>query len=297
MRARPDITMSKRWIVGVEPDGTHDGPLYFAASMHRRSRPPIELSPIHVVPSEDLIGAEERTRLEVRSDPACRAALVRADAREAVTKVELAEAEAVDTGLQQAVSRLDAVACVIGRRALRKEIKLQRLGPVARRMLRRLPTAMIVVPPDWIAVHDGPVILATDLGPASEGAAVFAHELARTLVTPLVVTHVSRHGDWTGPHFEGAVFQARRHRLKEEAKQELDGWAHENGLGDAVRVVHLGDPVSDIAAFANEEKASLIVCGSRGLGSVVRFFGHSVASELAAVAAVPVAVVPEAESA
>jgi nucleotide-binding universal stress UspA family protein len=73
--------------------------------------------------------------------------------------------------------------------------------------------------------------------------------------------------------------------------RELDAWNRAHGLEDAVRTVHLGDPVADIAGFANEEKASLVVCGSRHLGGVARVFGHSVASELAAVADVPIAVV------
>jgi nucleotide-binding universal stress UspA family protein len=284
--------MTTHWIVGVEPDGNHDGPLHFAGSIHRRSRESIGWTATYVIPGEAVVGAEQSRKLQARAEPACNRALVRTDARDAVRQVNVIEADAVDTGLEEAIARHEASACVIGRRALRQELKLQRLGPVARHLLRRLPTALIIVPPDWIAVHDGPVIFATDLSDSSSGAARFAHDLAQHLVTPLVVVYVARHGDWSGPHVESPTFQASRQRIRQESEHALDAWAKEHGLGDSVRVVHVGDPVSDVAVFAKEEQASLVVCGSRRVGTLARLFGHSVASELAAVASVPVAVVP-----
>lgn len=283
--------MTRNWVVGVEPDGDHDGPLHFAVAMHRRSRPPVAVRGVYVLPSAERVGEEARARLEARSQAACHAAVVRTDAREMLHEVETVEADAVDAGLEQAAGDHDASVCVIGRRAHRREFRLQRLGPVARRLLRRLPTAMVVVPPDWVQVHDGPVVLATDCAEHSRGAAVFARELAQRLSTPLLVVHTSRYGDWAGPHFEGAAFEATRARIREQASGALEAWVREHALEDAVRTVHLGDPVVDVAGFASEEKACLIVCGSRELGIAARMFGHSVASELAAVADVPVAVV------
>jgi nucleotide-binding universal stress UspA family protein len=284
-------TMSSRWIVGVEPDGNHDGPLHFAVSMQRRARPRLEVRGVYVLPTAEQVGEQARAHLDAHADAVCHAALVRTEARESLHEVETVDADAVDRGLEQAARAHEADALVIGRRAHRREIRFQRLGPVGRKLLRRLPTAVVVVPPDWMHVHDGPVVLATDLTEHSAEAAGFARELAQRLGTPLLVVHTSRRGDWAGPHFEGAAFQATGRRIREDATRGLESWAIEHGLADAVRVVHLGDPVSDIAGFAEAEQASLIVCGSRHLGTAARLFGHSVASELAAVADVPVAVV------
>lgn len=283
--------MTMRWIVGVEPDGDHDGPLHFAVEIGRRTRPPVEVRGVYVLPTAARVGEQARAHLEGRADTVCHAALVRTEARELLGEVEHVDADAVDEGLERAAAEHEADVCVIGRRARRQEIRLQRLGPVARKLLRRQPTKMIVVPPDWVHAHDGPVILATDLGEHSSAAAEFARDMAARMRTPLLVVHTSRHGDWAGPHFEGAAFQGTRERILAEAMEELDAWNRAHELADAVRTVHLGDPVSDIAAFANEEKASLVVCGSRRLSGVARLFGHSVATELAAVADVPIAVV------
>lgn len=285
--------MTTRWIVGVEPDGDHDGPLHFAVEIGRRTRPPVELRGVYVLPTKAQVGEQARAHLERRADAVCHAALVRTDGRELFREVESVDADAVDEGLEHAAIEQDADVCVIGRRARRRELSFQRLGPVARKLLRRQPVKMIVVPPDWVHAHDGPVVLATDLGEHTAAAARFARDMAARMRTPLVVVHTSRHGDWAGPHFEGAAFQRTRERIEAEARQELDAWNRAHGLEDAVSTLHLGDPVSDIASFASEEKASLVVCGSRRLGGVARFFGHSVASELAAVADVPIAVVAD----
>ncbi len=284
--------MVKQWIVGFEPDGEHDGPVHFAAWLQQHSRPPQKVAGVHVLPSEALIGEEGSERAQSEARQACARTLVRTESTELFDGVELVDADGIDEGLLRAVAELEADACIIGRRARRQEIRLQRLGPVARHLLRRLPTSLVIVPPDWIPQHVGPVLLATDLSDSSVGAAGFARALATSLTCPVIAVHVSRHGDWAGPHFEGAIFQATRQRIREDAAGDLDAWTAAHGLADCTKTVILGDPVSAVAGLANEERASMIVCGSRQLGTAARLFGHSVASELAAVAEIPVAVVP-----
>ena len=48
----------------------------------------------------------------------------------------------------------------------------------------------------------------------------------------------------------------------------------------------------ELLAVANEERASMIVCGSRRLSLAERIFSSSVGTELAAAAPIPVAIIP-----
>ena len=79
---------------------------------------------------------------------------------------------------------------VIGRAAERGSRAVVRLGRVARRVLRRLPCPVVVVPPDLSAVADGPILLATDLDVASASAVTFARDLAARHGRELKVVHV-----------------------------------------------------------------------------------------------------------
>src|SRR5690606_8529752 len=93
-------------------------------------------------------------------------------AREGLTgervRVELAEDDENARGLSEAAIRLGVDALIIGRRARRDDDPVGRLGPGTRRILRRLPAPVIVVPPDYGGRSDGglgegPVILGVEL--------------------------------------------------------------------------------------------------------------------------------------
>ena len=288
--------MSLEWIVGVEPDGEHDGPLRFAAWLQEHTRDRQRITGAYVLPNIEIVdpsfGPDENKILHEKARQTCDWGLQRAGVTEAFDRVELTEADSIHDGLHGVVNEHGPYGCIIGRRAHIDEVRFQRLGPVARRLLRELHTPLVIVPPDWFGVGAGPVLLATDCAESSVAAAGFALTLARTLNVPLIAAYATHGGAWVGPHFESAVFDSMRDRIRAAGKATLAEWSKDHNLHDATQTVLLGDPVATLAGLANEEKACVMVCGSRQLGTARRLFGHSVASELAAVADVPVAVVP-----
>ena len=66
----------------------------------------------------------------------------------------------------------------------------------------------------------------------------------------------------------------------------------EHGLAEVATHVALGDVAACLGELAEQQRAPLIVVGSRKLGPLTRLFVASVASELAATARCAVAVVP-----
>ncbi len=289
--------MPLKWIVGVEPDGEHDGPLHFARWLQARRGEPHDILGVHVLPNLEIIDpafdADGRERFHRGARETCAWALEKAGAAEALKQVELVVANTVDDGLVEAANEHGPYGCIVGRRARRDETRFQRLGPVARRLLRHLPTPLVVTPPDWEPPSsDGPLLLATDLADSSLAAAGFAQTLSRHLELPMRAVHVAPYLAWGGPYLEPALLGRTSERLRDGARLLLRDWVQKNDIDQASERVELGDPVTRLVEIADELGASLIICGSRDLGLGRRIFGHSVASEIAALAEVPVAVVP-----
>jgi nucleotide-binding universal stress UspA family protein len=184
---------------------------------------------------------------------------------------------------------------VIGRLVPRGQERLIRLGSVARRLLHALPAPLVVVPPDLdpAEVGHGPIHLVTEAGEASVGATRFARWIARAWQRELVLVHVVPEPAGWGvgvlPH--EAVDEARSaFRASGEAK--LRQWASAHGLADSRMLILQGNVTDRVTRRAQKEDAAMIVCGTRRLGAVARIFSDSVATELAASAPCPVAVVP-----
>jgi len=187
-----------------------------------------------------------------------------------------------------------AAGLILGRAAATGATTLVRLGRVARRVLRQLPGPVIVVPPELAEVGPGPILLATDLGPASTGAAQFARSFAAAVGRPLELLHV---GDRQDGDMLGALdprWHVEREGQRAEALAAASAWTVEVALGDRPRRVVFGERVAEIAAVAEECQAALIIVGSRQLGVGARIFTTSTASALAGVAGCAVAVVPPA---
>jgi nucleotide-binding universal stress UspA family protein len=134
------------------------------------------------------------------------------------------------------------------------------------------------------------ILLATDLSPASEGAAMQALDLAHDLGADLLIVSVidPRSLRLPGGRFGVRVDQVRTGR--ETAAQELVS----RGRAAGVRVNFLiwdGDPGESIVDAARSEQVDLIVVGSHGRGQVGRFLIGSVSDHVVRHAHCPVLVV------
>jgi nucleotide-binding universal stress UspA family protein len=134
------------------------------------------------------------------------------------------------------------------------------------------------------------ILLATDLSPASEGAAVQALDLAHDLGADLLIVSVidPRSLRLPGGRFGVRVDQVRTGR--EAAAQELVS----RGRAAGVRVNFLiwdGDPGESIVDAARSEQVDLVVVGSHGRGQVGRFLIGSVSDHVVRHAHCPVLVV------
>ncbi|MCY0993956.1 universal stress protein [Nannocystis sp. ILAH1] len=200
------------------------------------------------------------------------------------------EAETAEAGLARMA--FGSSGLIVGRVAAHPRRALSRLGPVARRLLRQLPAPVVVVPPTLVRVAAGPILLATDLGPASDEAVGFARDLAARLGRDLEVVHVGEDFYEEDDEIRDPVWQRARDAYRAEVAQDTERWASAQGLAAAPRHIRHGDPVLELADLAEARDAALVVVGSRRLGLPARFFLSSTASALAGLAACPVAVVP-----
>lgn len=188
-------------------------------------------------------------------------------------------------------------ALVIGRQARRGEKRVVRLGRVARRLLRTLPSPVVVVPPDLQPsdVGEGPVLFAASTDADATGAAEFAKQIAADLGRPLSVVHVVPGDDYLAAEMVPSGVAGDFFReLRQDHERTLVAWMRSHGLGGVPHLVSEGSVVDRLAEVAREERSPLVVVGSRGLGLGMRLFSSSVATDLAAASEVPVAVVPNA---
>jgi nucleotide-binding universal stress UspA family protein len=206
----------------------------------------------------------------------------------AMTHVSIADALGAEARARDA-------AIAIGRLARRGEERLVRLGRTARNLLRLLPAPVVVVPPDLQAsdIGSGPVVVAIDARDESLAAARFGVAMARAFARPVVLAHV------LPPPVDACLDYLRpdqaddaREEHDARARRELSAFLDEHGLGDQTLRVLEGSTVDALLQCAASERAALLVCGSRQLGSLARVITASVGTELAAAATVPVAVVP-----
>jgi nucleotide-binding universal stress UspA family protein len=186
-------------------------------------------------------------------------------------------------------------ALLIGRQARRGERRVVRLGRVARRLLRTLPAPVVVVPPDlepeWVGV--GPVLLAASTDVDATGAAAFAKQLAVDLGRPLAVVHVVPGDEYLAAEMvPSGVAGGYFRELRKDHERNLLAWMSSHGLAGVPVHLSEGSVVDRLVEVARNERAPIIVCGSRGLGLGMRLFSSSVATDLAAASEVPVAVVP-----
>jgi nucleotide-binding universal stress UspA family protein len=130
------------------------------------------------------------------------------------------------------------------------------------------------------------IICAVDRSPGSLEALRVAGELSGRFDVRLVLAHAA--GGWPGA--EGSLSTLR---ALEGGGRLLEQTAREHNVA-AERRVEVGEPADVLARVAAEERATLILVGSRHKGRRRRQLHSRVAGDLAASAPCPVVVVPPA---
>lgn len=279
------------WIIGVDLQQAHSAPLELATWL--------DISSTFVV-THFIDRALLRTLQPDVVDQVCEGATVAL--ANAVTRAGLARrAEVVlahgaspENALADLAAERKADAIVVARRAAVGEDRVFRLGRVARRLLRRLPSRIVVVPPELSAegIRGGPVLLAVDGIHDPRSAARFASEVANVHEREVEMVHVYRTPFAAGASQAPAAYRSGMHRrYREQQHEKLQSWLDLYGLtGSQVHEVE-GETVARITHVAVDRGACMVVCASRQMTASERIFNSSVGSLLAASAPFPVAVV------
>lgn len=290
----------KTWIVGVDLRHRSDGAVRFGAWLREQTGKAVELVGIHVAPTkvlDELDQFEGRTRVRERLQTEAILALRQAGAEEAFPPVEVAEADDPADALASERAQRGAAGLIVGRKAASDGRDLVRLGSVARRLLQRLVVPTFVVPPDLdadkhLASLTGPVVIAVTPAEASIGAVQVGVALAKLLGRPaLFVRAVNVPEEYTQIYWSTEALAQFKLQTIEAASDRTAAWLTEQGRTEPV-TVRYGDTLTEILAVVTEQRAPLLVCGSRLLSRAERLIALSSSSELAARAAVPVLVVP-----
>lgn len=271
-----------RWVVGVDLRPHSHGAINFAAWLRDQDQTgQASFEALHVVENRlfELPEAPPRPIVLGRAKQATIAALT---ADNVVDTLAAAGAAPSSTGI------------IVGRRAIDSELRVVRLGKVARRLLRRLESPVFVVPPDLerANVGAGPIVCAVDLDQHGVDVARFGEALGRAIDRPARLVHVIDTGDPIGVEYLPELTWTDIHtHAHAKGQAELIEWRERAGLS-AYTLIAQGQTVSKLIAAATELDACMILCGSRQLSLAQRLWMSSVGSSLAAVAHLPVGVIP-----
>jgi nucleotide-binding universal stress UspA family protein len=286
------------WIVGTGLGKRSRGALAFsrwlaeAAGVRWRD----VFVPVHVLAAEHLRAALRAHHLdEVVEDERSAVILMISELlRGEPDRVEVVQAATVEEGLEDARRRLGATGVIVARAASRESRSVLRLGGIARRLLHRLESPVIVVPPDLTAsaVGDGPFVAAASLGDDSVPACRLARALADAARRDLTILHVA--GDRSGE-----AVPPDRPRLRDlaagplgPADHALARWVERHGVWPDLAVVTDGKFPATAAAYSEARRAALVVVGAEPGVSVTDALARKSWRWLAAHARQPVLVVP-----
>jgi nucleotide-binding universal stress UspA family protein len=166
------------------------------------------------------------------------------------------------------------------------------LGSVSRELLSHAPCPVLVVPPGAGAMQAHrssqaarrSIVCGVDGSEHSRRATRQAARLARSLNARLVLTHAYR----------PRVLARSAGAARGEARAQLDAaGAALPPTAQAELRLERGDTAEQLRRVAIEERAELVVVGSRARGSVPTLLSGSVAGELATSAPVPVLIVAD----
>jgi nucleotide-binding universal stress UspA family protein len=280
-----------KWILGLDLGPDSAGAVRTAAWMSAMTQPPARqrVIGVHVVPARPRVEVrdDEADEVAAKAEQAARDALRAAGAEKSVDRIDVIFGAQPSEQLATACRYHHAQGILIGRHAPSEEETFVRLGRVARRLIRELPAAVMVVPPDVqpATLDDGragPIVVATDLSDDSIAAARFGLQLAREWGTELLLVHVHRGSEY-------ALTPAQADVADSEA---FDEWTRAYGLGGARTLTQRGDVVNRMLSIGHHERASLLICGSRHLTNIQRVFQASTGTDLARFAPRPVLIVP-----
>ncbi len=142
------------------------------------------------------------------------------------------------------------------------------------------------------------IVVAVDASPSSDNAVDLAIDLAKAYDAKLSFLHVIR--DMQLPdsvlrmaeveHIQGARSDVLRF-VGEKTLKTAERKAKDAGLKETGNKVAVGDPASEIADFAKNNQADLIVIGTRGHGELKGMFLGSVSRKVSNLAGVNVMIV------
>lgn len=277
-----------RWIVGLDLRPTGRGAINMAHWMaeHATGTHAPRFIGVHVIPRPARVAARDDVVDELcgRAVERARAQLGELGVLDAFERIEAVPGLAPEQTLESAARYYHADGMIIGRHGPRDHDTLVRLGRVARRLIRKLPGALMIVPPETRPedIGDGPVIAATDLGESSIAAARFGLVFAQDFGRDLTVMHART----------AAQVDLEMAPVEPEDPGALDRWMNTYGLGGATGRMVTGDPVRELARLATRDAATLLVLGSRHLSLAERVFVASSGTDLARETKVPVLIVP-----
>lgn len=286
-----------RWVVGVDLRPHSHGAINFAAWLRDQDQTgQASFEALHVVENRlfELPEAPPRPIVLGRAKQATIAALTARSGLHAFDRVEAIAADNVVDTLAAAGAAPSSTGIIVGRRAIDSELRVVRLGKVARRLLRRLESPVFVVPPDLerANVGAGPIVCAVDLDQHGVDVARFGEALGRAIDRPARLVHVIDTGDPIGVEYLPELTWTDIHtHAHAKGQAELIEWRERAGLS-AYTLIAQGQTVSKLIAAATELDACMILCGSRQLSLAQRLWMSSVGSSLAAVAHLPVGVIP-----
>jgi nucleotide-binding universal stress UspA family protein len=287
---------AQKWIVGLDLRERSQGALRFAAWLAANGGD--RLVALHVLEDDELHVALRWHHLDevlAGARTAAETAIDAAGVRTSLDAVDVLQGKTAEAALVAAREAQHADGIVIGRNAPREGVRAVRLGRVARRILRALPSPVVVVPPDLDAasIGTGPVLLACDLDDTSAAATAFARSFAQRFGRAIELVHVAPVPDAHGSQYLPVETVTKiRDEHTSIAEQRLAAWAASNGLETAVGTVRLGSISDTLVEVARERDALAIVLGSRQLSTIERWLITSAGTDVASHATCPVAVVP-----
>jgi len=291
----------EKWIVGLDLRPTGKGAIEFAHWLSQASGGRAKMVGIHVLEEAHLQSALRYHHLDELEKGAHEAAdmlIKEVGAEASLSGRHLVQGVQASGALKTALAYHLADGLIVGRQAPREGRRILRLGRTARRLLRLLPSPVVVVPPDYAEPPaDGPVVVTTNLRQDASTAMFFGAEFAKLTGRKLIALHIIPEPDSYAAHYI-----PEESRKKIAAEQQKDGrlqlrkWLTGLGLEADEEAVVAGHITETAVDYSKDKGASLLVCGSRRLSTIERLLLTSIGSELAAYASCPVAVVPPMEA-
>ncbi len=287
------------WIVGLDLRPSSHGAARFASWFAQSGHPQdIELVGVHVIEREQLapiFRLQSPEEVGRRAKEALAQELQEAAVKSLFDREEIGLGARANEVLEEFAERHHASVIVVGRQLQNDSSAVIRLGSNARRLLRSLPTTVVVVPPDYakIAFGAGPILVATDLGDDALEACRFAADAGARLGRPVHAVHVIPALDpilrWYIPQGGWIELGEQTHA---EAMVALRRWLAAHELTTLEPQVVRGDTVTALADLVQSTHSPLLVVGSRRLPGIARAFVGSTSAAAAAELPLPVAVVP-----